>query len=64
MSGNGWKQAIVTASLAALAAFGGLQIGQAESRVRDEEMSKRLDRMEAKIDWLMQHQQHQLGKSE
>ena len=54
MNGNGWKNVLITAAIAALTAFGGMQIGLAESRVKQEEMSKRLDRLESKIDWIMQ----------
>lgn len=57
---NGWKSALINALIAGLAAFGGLQIGIAKSETRDEGIIRyqvaqdaRLDRIEAKVDWLI-----------
>ena len=60
MNGNNYVgplvQLIVTAALAALAAFSGLKVGNAESRATIIQMEGRLTRIEQKLDWLMVHQ--------
>lgn len=53
---NGWKHIALTIILSALAAFGGLQAGAAQRSESIRLMEKRMDRIEDKIDWLIDYQ--------
>ena len=62
----GWfpvLQVLLSLVLAGIAAYGGVQAGQAESRASTTALSSRLDsqeaqmvRLEDKIDWLIRHE--------
>ena len=51
MNGNGWKQALITGGIAAITAFGGLQVGLAESRAKQEAADKRMDQFQASVEF-------------
>ena len=51
MNGNYLRQAIITGGIAALTAFGGLQIGLAESRAKQEALEKRVDQFQASVEF-------------
>ena len=51
MNGDFWKQAILTGGIAALTAFGGLQVGLAESKAKQAALEKRVDQFQSSMEY-------------